>query len=157
LVSVSFSELTPENGAVDMNEKEIVIQIAGMACANCEKTVEQALLRVKGVASAEVNLATQNAIVKFEDGDVGIQDLLKAVKATGYQLPVEEAILTISDMTCFNCVASVDYALSNVPGVTNTNISLADEKAFVSYVPGVASVEDFKRAVASTGKRVIDG
>ncbi|RYF53112.1 MAG: heavy-metal-associated domain-containing protein, partial [Comamonadaceae bacterium] len=39
------------------------LQIEGMTCASCVGRVEKALKKVPGVASAEVNLATETAEV----------------------------------------------------------------------------------------------
>ena len=43
---------------------EIHLQIAGMTCASCVARVEKALLKVPGVSSASVNLATERATVE---------------------------------------------------------------------------------------------
>ncbi|MBK0392285.1 heavy metal translocating P-type ATPase [Ramlibacter algicola] len=61
------------------------LQIEGMTCASCVNRVERALRKVPGVASAEVNLATETAEVGFAapGGDVGA--LSAAVAKAGYQ------------------------------------------------------------------------
>jgi Cu+-exporting ATPase len=57
------------------------LSIAGMSCAGCVATVEDALKRVPGVEEASVNLAERTAAVK---GDVDASTLIAAVKAAGY-------------------------------------------------------------------------
>ncbi|MEO7151593.1 MAG: heavy metal-associated domain-containing protein, partial [Burkholderiaceae bacterium] len=42
------------------------LDIEGMTCASCVARVEKALLKVPGVVSASVNLATQRATVEAE-------------------------------------------------------------------------------------------
>ncbi len=44
-------------------ERSMTLNIEGMTCASCVARVEKALLKVPGVVSAEVNLATQTATV----------------------------------------------------------------------------------------------
>ena len=46
----------------------IKLPIEGMTCASCVRRVEKALKSVPGVASAEVNLATETAAVTLTDG-----------------------------------------------------------------------------------------
>ena len=51
-----------------MNEhvhtKPVSIDIEGMTCASCVARVEKSLLKVPGVTSATVNLATERATVQ---------------------------------------------------------------------------------------------
>ena len=57
------------------------LSIAGMSCAGCVASVEQALQAVAGVESANVNFAEHTAQVS---GDVAVDSLIAAVKAAGY-------------------------------------------------------------------------
>ncbi|MCY0611372.1 heavy metal-associated domain-containing protein, partial [Klebsiella pneumoniae] len=45
----------------------VTLDIDGMTCASCVGRVEKALLALPGVNSATVNLATQQATVRFAD------------------------------------------------------------------------------------------
>jgi Cu+-exporting ATPase len=56
-----------------------------MTCASCVNRVERALLRVPGVVSAEVNLATEHARVQAVQGGVAIEQLMAAVGDAGYE------------------------------------------------------------------------
>ena len=46
--------------------REVVLPITGMTCASCVRRVEKTLGHAPGVASASVNLATENATVAFD-------------------------------------------------------------------------------------------
>ena len=59
------------------------LAIEGMTCASCAGRVEQALRRVPGVASAEVNLATEHAEVRLT-ANVDAATLVAAVEKAGY-------------------------------------------------------------------------
>jgi len=56
------------------------LAVGGMTCAGCVSGVERALLAVPGVTSANVNLATEKAVVT---GTASAQDLIAAVGAKG--------------------------------------------------------------------------
>jgi Cu+-exporting ATPase len=60
----------------------ISLRIEGMTCASCVARVERALLKVPGVSSASVNLATEQAEVR---GAAQAPALLKAVHDAGYE------------------------------------------------------------------------
>ncbi|MGA4574770.1 heavy metal translocating P-type ATPase [Stutzerimonas frequens] len=64
--------------------QSIELNIEGMTCASCVGRVERALLKVPGVRSAAVNLASERAHVEV----IGTPDpavLIQAVEAAGYQ------------------------------------------------------------------------
>ena len=60
------------------------LQIEGMTCASCVSRVEKALAKVPGVASAEVNLATEKAEIALARRDVDLATLIAAVQKAGY-------------------------------------------------------------------------
>ncbi len=139
-----------------MSANRVILPVQGMTCASCVGHVEHALSEVEGVAEVNVNLATERAKVQFSNGDVPLGELVEAVHRAGYEIPVEKAILPVGGMTCASCVAHVEGALRDMPGVIDVNVNLATERASLTYVPGVADLPDFKRAVAETGYQVLE-
>ncbi len=70
--------------------REWTMSIEGMTCASCVGRVERALRKVAGVASAQVNLATEMATVQAGGRDVDLPTLVAAVEKAGYKArPVE--------------------------------------------------------------------
>jgi Cu+-exporting ATPase len=64
------------------------LAITGMTCASCVVSVESALRAVPGVASADVNLATERATVRL-DPATEMSGLVRAVERAGYgALPI---------------------------------------------------------------------
>ena len=127
--------------------------VQGMTCASCVAHVKKALSAVPGVKGAEVNLATERATVDLAE-DVHLAVLVQAVKDAGYDVPTETVSLPIGGMTCASCVAHVERVLASLPGVVSASVNLATEKAAVTYVSGVASLSEFRRAVAEAGYEV---
>jgi heavy metal translocating P-type ATPase len=78
----------PEDEVNIMNEhvhsKPLSIDIEGMTCASCVARVEKSLLKVPGVTSASVNLATERATVQLAD-TTNIDALFKAIEKVGYK------------------------------------------------------------------------
>jgi len=66
------------------NSTKVVIPVTGMTCASCVSHVEKALNDVKGVESANVNLATEKATVEYDVTKAGVIDMVKAISDSGY-------------------------------------------------------------------------
>jgi len=139
-----------------VTEQNISIPIRGMTCASCVAHVEHALRGVDGVEDVAVNLATERATLRFDPAAVPMADLVRAVQETGYEVPTETVVLPVGGMTCAACVAHVEEALRGVPGVVSAAVNLATEKATVTFIPGVAGLADFKKAVSEAGYEILD-
>lgn len=62
------------------------LAVEGMTCGSCVTRVEKALLSVRGVASARVDLAAGAAIVSYDSSLVALPALSGAVRTAGYDL-----------------------------------------------------------------------
>ena len=73
-------------------ENSISFPVSGMTCAACQARVQRALAAEPGVIEASVNLVTRSAAVRYDPAAVTPQDLIEAVRATGYDaaLPAAE-------------------------------------------------------------------
>ncbi len=131
------------------------LPVSGMTCASCVSHVQKALQGVAGVDEAAVNLALEQATLRFDPELVRLDALTQAVHDAGYEVPSESVTLSIGGMTCASCVAHVERALSEVPGVLSASVNLATEQATVTYVPGVAGLGDLRRAVMGAGYEVL--
>jgi Cu+-exporting ATPase len=138
-----------------MSAKQVTLPIQGMTCASCVGHVAHGLEDVPGVTEVQVNLATENATVTFDNGSVPLDTLVQAVQETGYDVATERVSLPIGGMTCASCVAHVEEALAETPGVLNVNVNLATEKANVEYIPTLTGLSEFRRAVADVGYEVL--
>ena len=57
------------------------LTVEGMSCSGCEQTVQEALLSVSGVESADVDRKAETATV---EGDADVDELVAAVNDAGY-------------------------------------------------------------------------
>jgi copper chaperone len=62
------------------------LQIRGMTCAGCVRSVTRALQKLNGVASAEVSLDSGEAKITFDSTRVSIAKLKAALEMAGYQI-----------------------------------------------------------------------
>lgn len=54
-----------------------------MHCAGCANAVDKQLESLQGVKSAQVNLATESALVEYE-GEISMDDFAEAISKAGY-------------------------------------------------------------------------
>jgi len=139
-----------------MAKENIQIDITGMTCASCARTVERTLERTEGVEDASVNIATERASVSFDPTVIQVADLIKRIEDSGYGARTERVMLPIGGMTCAACVRHVERALGKVEGVTTVNVNLATERAAVEYLPGVATLSTMAQAVVNAGYEVLE-
>lgn len=117
-----------------MTVQRLDFEIDGLSCAGCVGRAERAISSVSGVTGAEVNLATRSARVALDGANArGVSEAINgALKAAGYPAVPHRLRLRIEGMTCASCVARVEDALSQVPGVTAVTVNLADGVASVT-------------------------
>jgi Cu+-exporting ATPase len=66
----------------------VQLSLEGMTCASCATRIERKLNKLEGV-EASVNFATEQATVRYDPAQAGVDDLLRAVEAAGYRASVE--------------------------------------------------------------------
>lgn len=148
---------TPEerNSTEMADTKTLNLAVTGMSCKHCQAHVKEALEKVPGVASAEVDLEGAKACVKADDS-VTADALVKAVEAVGYGAsPLEGKTVTlpVKGMMCGHCQARVKKALEGVAGVTSADVDLEGAKATVACGTGV-SEDALKKAIVDAGYEV---
>ena len=62
------------------------LTISGMHCQSCVGRVEEALLRISGVAEVTVDLAENRAKVGYDSAKVTVDDLKASIEAEGYHI-----------------------------------------------------------------------
>ncbi|MGR3374605.1 heavy metal translocating P-type ATPase [Pseudooceanicola nanhaiensis] len=71
--------------------------IEGMSCAGCAGRVSRAMEALPGVVSAEVNVATETATVRYLEGAVLPADIAAASTAAGYPAAPKDEMAPIED------------------------------------------------------------
>src|SRR3990172_7922287 len=130
---------------------QIVLPIQGMTCASCVAHVEGALKELPSVENVVVNLGTNKSSLSYVPVRVSLTDMIRAVDDVGYLVPAADITLAVRGMTCASCVAHVEGALKELEGVTAATVNLGLGTARVTYIAGVVSAGQMKRAVREVG------
>lgn len=68
----------------DVIEDRTTLKLKGMTCASCAMRIQKALSKTPGVRSANVNFATETAVIDYNAEQVSVNDLIKVVRKVGY-------------------------------------------------------------------------
>jgi Cu+-exporting ATPase len=74
-------------------EKEF--QIEGMTCASCVNRIESVLSKANGILNSSVNLATEKAKVKYVEGVIDEEGIIKLIGKAGYKASRPKADLKV--------------------------------------------------------------
>ncbi|MFN3545170.1 MAG: mercury resistance system periplasmic binding protein MerP [Thiobacillus sp.] len=72
-------------------QQTVTLAVPGMSCAACPITVKKALSKVDGVTRAEVDYATRQAVVTFDDAKTNVASLTRATAEAGYPSTLRES------------------------------------------------------------------
>jgi Cu+-exporting ATPase len=72
---------TKEGSAI----KKVGLSLSGMHCSSCAGLIEKSLKKTTGVINANVNFASEKALVTYDTKITTPEELIKAVNKTGYQ------------------------------------------------------------------------
>ncbi|KAI8824471.1 uncharacterized protein EV422DRAFT_493185 [Fimicolochytrium jonesii] len=141
-----------------MPTKTSTIDIEGMTCGSCVRTIEGQLRPIPGVTSINVSLETNSAIIEFDPQVLTEQKLVDAIEDCGFGATLAGAAkkasnvtISVKGMTCQSCVKTVTAAVRVVPGVSQVVVSLPTETAAIEYDEGLVSPTDLMAAIEDCG------
>jgi P-type Cu+ transporter len=135
-----------------MPDQTLSLPLTGMTCANCAINIEKGLSRLEGIREVRVNFGSERAEVVFDPAQLNVGELVARVRKSGYDVPTARVELPITGMTCANCAANVERALNKkVGGVVDASVNFGSERATVTYLPEVASIEQIVAAIEKAG------
>ncbi len=68
-----------------LETRKTIVRIGGMTCASCAQTIENALRKTEGVVEANVNLASEKAVITYDVEAVDYETIRAVIENTGYQ------------------------------------------------------------------------
>ncbi|MBE0613143.1 MAG: heavy-metal-associated domain-containing protein [Burkholderiales bacterium] len=64
----------------------VTLEITGMTCGGCVRSVSNVLKALDGVAKAEVSLDKRNAVVDYDPAKVELDQLKRSVVEAGFEV-----------------------------------------------------------------------
>jgi len=145
-----------------MRKGKVTIRINGMHCVSCAQTTEDILKKEKGIIEANVNFATEKAVIEYNVEEITLERIAQLIREAGYEpigIPKEgekmrEISIKIAGMSCASCAANIEKALRKMKGVKSANVNFATEKATVEYSPDIISILDLRKTIQDLGYEV---
>ena len=166
-----------ENGDRRSAKTATTLHIGGMTCGACTSAVEGAFENLPGVASFNISLLSERAVIEHDAGIISPGKLVEVVEDTGFDAEILQTkhlrstrprsrsprhggrtklvttTVSIEGMTCGACTSAVEAGFQNVEGIEQFNISLLAERAVVLHH---AEVSPAARIVATIEDRGFD-
>ncbi|MDQ2085578.1 heavy metal translocating P-type ATPase [Herbivorax sp. ANBcel31] len=143
------------------NIKKIDFKIEGMSCSSCAARVQKKLESLEGVINANVNIATEKGVAEYKEGEIDIQNIIKAVEDAGYKAILDEeknikkVTFKINGMSCTSCAKNIEKTLSKIEGIKSTIINFAAEKITVEYNHKRLRLIDIQKKVTDIGYELV--
>lgn len=67
--------------------ESIKLDVKGMTCGGCVRSVTRVLSALDGVAKVDVSLENASAEVKYDAGKVAVPQMQDAIRAAGFETP----------------------------------------------------------------------
>lgn len=131
------------------------LKILDMHCISCAKNIERVVTKFEGVEVADVNFATHRLHLEYDEAKVDLQEIILAVKKSGYTLE-EEGLgvvrtLKLKGMTCAACAKTIERVTNKLQGVKKASVNYASEKLTVKFDPELVDLSIIKKTIKKAG------
>jgi len=138
-----------------MNKK--TLKIEGMTCSACANRIERFIKKLDGVEEANVNFATENLNISFDEDILNITDIENVIVKAGYG--VKKSLKThtfkAEGMTCSACANRIERVTKKLEGIKNSTVNFATESLTVEFDEDEVSYNQIKIAVEKSGYKLI--
>lgn len=135
------------------------LQISGMDCGSCARTIEASLQQMPGVIEASVSFAAGRLKVSYDPRRTSEKTICDRITVLGYTAEqTTSATKTlqarVKGMDCGGCAQTIEASLQQLPGIAEASVSFPTEQLRVSYYPHQVSEPVIYDRVANLGYTV---
>jgi Cu+-exporting ATPase len=124
--------------------EEFLFSIEGMRCAACVSKIERAVMQVRGVSAASVNLMSKALRVSAASGFGGEEAVLEAVRSVGYEgkrLEVGASTLVLRFESAADVERVIAAVAEKVPGVVSSRQDAVNANELVVVFSSAAQMK----------------
>jgi Zn2+/Cd2+-exporting ATPase len=137
--------------------KTHALQVTGMDCGSCAKTIEVGLQQLQGITEVSVSFATGYVKVSYNPEVVSVAEIGDRITALGYTVDVatnKTLQIKVSGMDCGSCAKTIEAGVQQITGVSEAAVSFATGQLQVSYDPRQLSENTIYELIQSLGYTV---
>lgn len=131
--------------------------VSGMTCGGCSGKMKRALAAIDGVDVDKVCHKSGSACVKYDAKKVKTEDLVAAIKETGFKLDGQKVSFDVAGMTCGGCSGKVKRALAKIDGVSTSKVCHKSDHAEVVFDPSKTCAGTVEKAITASGFKIVKG
>ncbi|MBT7400215.1 MAG: cadmium-translocating P-type ATPase [Bacteroidetes Order II. Incertae sedis bacterium] len=126
--------------------QHLAVPVEGMTCAACALRIERKLSRTDGIDVANVNYATEQALVEAKEG-VLLSEIVQIIEKTGYEVRQAIAETSFSGPKAHKLARDLKEELLRTNGILSAVATFAPEmvEVGITYVPGMISGKELAR------------
>ncbi|NWZ44334.1 ATP7B ATPase, partial [Brachypodius atriceps] len=149
-------------------EHTLVVNIVGMTCQSCVRSIEGRISKVKGILRIKVSLEQNNAVIKYLQSEISPEQICQEIVDMGFDANITEEKVTaatvdspslkeavvklrVEGMTCQSCVTNIEGKIRKLHGVAKIKVSLDNQEAIIAYHPYIIQPDDLKRHISELG------
>ena len=132
----------------------IKINIKGMSCINCAKSIENGLSKIQGINEVKINYSVNTAYVNIDETKINRQKIILEIENLGYEATstlLKRVKLKIGGMSCVNCVKAVEKSLNKNDGINFVKINLAMEIADIEFDENNINIHQLIEIIENAG------
>ncbi|NDI78698.1 heavy metal translocating P-type ATPase [Psychrilyobacter piezotolerans] len=135
------------------------IEVGGITCQACVRTIETKTGKLDGVEKANVNFLTNKLEIVFDPERMDLNTIKKTIEYAGYEViekeSMEDLTLKIEGMTCQSCVRSIEVNLGKEKGVHEVVVNLTTEKMRIKFNRKEIKLSQIRKKVESLGFKAV--
>ena len=160
--------------------RQELLKIRGMHCVSCAGTIEKAVQGLKGVAKASVNSASETLALEFDQTQVSLERISKAVSDVGYKLVLPDPTkyesneirirnsqnsyfvgkttlhLKVLGMDSPHCAMTVEKAIKTLPGIENVEVDFNNSRAKVVFASEATNRKAILEVITTAGYKPLE-
>ena len=158
------------------------VDIDGMTCISCVRSIEACLSEFDGVKASRILLSENCADVVIDTSTVSVDQICDAINSCGFVAkarfryhsdvifpvtqgnmcesyllnPFVTGSIHIEGMTCGSCVKNIENHISQLQGVVSITVSLDDKLATVKYNSAITNSSAIAKEISDMGYEAVD-
>ena len=137
------------------NQSLLTLPVTGMSCVNCAGTIERNVIKLPGVASAQVDLAGEKLTVAFDPAQLDARGIIACVQRIGFNVPTGRTDLPVTGLRDDADALILEQLLARQDGVLAASVSYGAERATLEFVPGLTSLAQLLGVMRAAGFEVV--